>query len=108
MSRLAEPASQPRLQPAATNVHENLPKSACMNGKITTPRVVLLGPQRLAPIVDQGLDLLQVSGTVAVINPGWQEREDEDGELKAALGRSAINLMLHARGEIIYRDDPAL
>lgn len=72
------------------------------------PRVVLLGPQRLASTVDQALDLLQVSGTVAVITAGWQEREDEDGELKAALGRSAVNLMLHDRGEAIYREDPAL
>jgi hypothetical protein len=68
-----------------------------------------MGPQRLAPIVDQALDLLAVSGQVAVITAGWQEREPEDDELKAALGgRPGVNLMLHARGDAAYRDDKEL
>jgi peptidase E len=73
----------------------------------SAPVAVLMGPQRLVPIVHEILDLMQVSGTVAIITAGWQEREAEDDELEAALGRPSINLMLHARGEDVFREDPA-
>jgi peptidase E len=73
----------------------------------SAPVAVLMGPQRLVPIVRETLDLMQVSGTVATITAGWQEREAEDDELEAALGRPSINLMLHARGEDVFREDPA-
>jgi peptidase E len=66
-----------------------------------------MGPQRLVPIVRETLDLMQVSGTVATITAGWQEREAEDDELEQALGRPSVNLMLHARGEEVFRADPA-
>lgn len=75
------------------------------------PRAVLMGPQRLAPIVDHALDLLDVplDGTVAVITAGWQEREDEDDELMAALGgRPGVNLRLHRRGDAVYDADQQL
>jgi hypothetical protein len=76
---------------------------------MSAPAAILMGPQRLAPIVDQALDRLGVSGQVAVITAGWQEREAEDDELKAALGgRPGVNLMLHARGDVAYRDDNEL
>lgn len=66
-----------------------------------------MGPQRLAPMVRETLDLMQVGGMVATITAGWQEREAEDEELEQALGRPSVNLMLHARGEDVFRDDPA-
>jgi len=71
-------------------------------------RGVLLGPQRLAPIVDKAADLLGIDGQIAAVTAGWQEREAEDQELCAALGNRAVNLMLHARAEAAFRDDPEL
>lgn len=79
-----------------------------MSDNASTPTAVLLGPQRLAPIVAYALDQLKVTGTVAVVTAGWQEREAEDAELKVALGRPIINLRLHARGDAVFRDDPEL
>jgi peptidase E len=76
---------------------------------MNAPAAILMGPQRLAPIVDQALDRLGVRGKVAIITAGWQEREAEDDELEAALGgRPGVNLMLHARGDAAYRDDQEL
>lgn len=71
-------------------------------------RGVLLGPQRLAPIVDKAADMLGIDGQIAAVTAGWQEREAEDQELCAALGNRAVNLMLHARAEAVFRDDPEL
>jgi peptidase E len=71
---------------------------------------MLLGPQRLHPIVGEALEILKVDPRdgrkIAAITAGWQEREDEDAELCAALGNRSVNLMLHARGEAVFRDDP--
>ena len=71
------------------------------------PKVVLLGPQRLAPTIGEHVKQLGLVGPVAVITAGWQERESEDEELKAALGRPAINLRLYERWEDIRQRDPA-
>jgi hypothetical protein len=71
-------------------------------------RGVLLGPQRLHPIVDKAADMLGIDGRIAGVTAGWQEREAEDQELCAALGNRAVNLMLHARAETAFRDDPEL
>ena len=67
---------------------------------------MLLGPQRLAPFVDKAAEMLQIDGKIAAITAGWQEREAEDQDLCAALGNRSVNLMLHARGEAVFRDDP--
>lgn len=67
---------------------------------------VLLGPQRLAPIVGEAVEMLKIDGKIAAITAGWQEREAEDQELCDALGNTSVNLMLHARGEAVFRDDP--
>ena len=71
---------------------------------------MLLGPQRLHPIVGEALEILKVDPAdgrkIAAITAGWQEREAEDQELCAALGNRSVNLMLHARGEAVFRDDP--
>jgi peptidase E len=70
---------------------------------------MLLGPQRLHPIVGEALEMLGVADNgskIAAITAGWQEREAEDQELNAALGNRTVNLMLHARGEAVFREDP--
>jgi hypothetical protein len=68
--------------------------------------VVLLGPQRLAPTVGDEVRNLGIDGQIAIITAGWQEREDEDQELRQALGRPAINLRLYERWEEVRRRDP--
>ena len=69
-------------------------------------RVVLLGPQRLSPIIGRVAADEDLVGPVAVVTAGWQEREPEDQELVAALGLPAINLELYARGEDVRDRDP--
>jgi hypothetical protein len=74
---------------------------------VSAPPRVLLGPQRLAPIVDQVVSDLGLLGPVALITAGWQEREPEDDELKAALGVPSVNLGLYGRWEDVQARDPA-
>ena len=71
------------------------------------PKVVLLGPQRLAPTIGEKVQQLGLVGPVALITAGWQEREGEDEELKAALGLPAVNLRLYERWEDVRQRDPA-
>lgn len=82
-----------------------------MTISLPRPRAVLMGPQRLAPMVDHALALLDIEpdGRVALVTAGWQEREPEDGELMEALGgRPGVNLRLHARGDLVYAEDTEL
>ncbi len=76
----------------------------------TRPTAALLGPQRLAPTLAEACEALALPGDarVAVITAGWQERESEHDELVAALGRPAVNLLLHARAELAFEHDHAL
>ena len=70
---------------------------------------MLLGPQRPTPIVAEAVAMLEVDGRIgriAAITAGWQEREAEDQDMSAAFGNRTINLMLHARGEAVFREDP--
>jgi peptidase E len=67
---------------------------------------VLLGPQRLIPTVGEALEMFKVEGRIAAVTAGWQEREAEDQDLCAALGNRSVNLMLHERGERVFKDDP--
>lgn len=74
-------------------------------------RTVLLGPQRFEPTLAEVVRSLGLGGTIAAITAGWQEREDEDAELREHLepmGCRTINLRLHARGEEAFAADPAL
>jgi len=70
--------------------------------------VVLLGAQRFEPTLGAAVDELGVTGRIAVITAGWQERESEDEELAAHLGHRTVNLRLHARGEEVFLADPDL
>lgn len=69
---------------------------------------VLLGPQRLCPMVDGEIARLGLEGSVASITAGWQERETEDADLRVALRDRSINLELHRRGDEVFAEDPEL
>ncbi len=67
---------------------------------------ILLGPQRFVTTVGPAMRSLGVEGPVAVINAGWEEREDDDGELDDLLGGRAVNLRLHHRMfDVVDKDD---
>ncbi len=70
--------------------------------------VVLLGGQRFDPSVRAVADGLGLGEPIALVTAGWQEREEEDGELVEHLGRETVNLRLYERTEEIYRADRAL
>jgi hypothetical protein len=70
--------------------------------------VALLGPQRLLPTVGDAARRLGLRGPCAIITAGWQEREAEDEELRAALGLGGPNLRLYERWERLRQEDPAL
>ncbi len=72
------------------------------------PRIALLGPQRHAITVTEELDATGLSGRIAVITAGWQEREAEDDELQDAVGRRAVNLRLHQRVDRVFAEDSEL
>jgi hypothetical protein len=70
-------------------------------------RVILLGPQR-RPTVDAvaRAHALGVSGPVAVVTAGWQEREPDDAELTRLVGGRAVNLALYRRWLDVQDRDP--
>jgi hypothetical protein len=70
-------------------------------------RVILLGPQR-RPTVDAVARSLSLglSGPVAVVTAGWQEREPDDAELSRLLGGRAVNLSLYRRWLDVQDRDP--
>jgi hypothetical protein len=69
-----------------------------------SPAVTVLGPQR-RPTVDRVLGSLEVSGPIAVVTAGWQERESDDAELISLTGGRGVNLRLHARWlEVLQAD----
>ncbi len=59
--------------------------------------VVLLSPQRLRPNLSAVLAQLGAEGPYAVVTAGWEEREDEVGELETHLGQRVTNLRLYGR-----------
>lgn len=70
--------------------------------------VVLLGPQRLRPILDRVVRDQGIEGKIATITAGWQEREAEDDELAEHLSGRTVNLRLHQRAEKVFEKDPEL
>ncbi len=70
--------------------------------------VVLLGAQRFNPYLREAVDALGITGRIATITAGWQERETDDDDLVQHLDGRAVNLRLHARGDEVFRDDPEL
>jgi hypothetical protein len=74
---------------------------------VAAPRTIaLLGPQGTAPDVGAALSELGITGRVALVRAGYQERESDDAELVAALGVPAVNLTLHARGNDVFKRAP--
>ena len=69
--------------------------------------IVLCGAQHAEPSVPRVLRELGVTGPVALITAGWQEREGEPGAA-ADPGVPVVELGLHARGEQVFADDPEL
>lgn len=72
------------------------------------PAVVLLGSQRYNPTLNDAIVELGITGKIATITAGWQEREDDDQDLRDHLQGRAINLALYARGEEVFRQDKEL
>lgn len=66
---------------------------------------VLLGAQRFGPTLSTAVADMGIKGRIAVVTAGWQEREDEDQDLSAALDERTVNLNLHRRGEELFRED---
>ncbi len=69
---------------------------------------MLLGAQRFDPSLGAAVSELEVTGRIAIITAGWQERESEDDELSAHLDGRVVNLRLHQRGEEVFREDAEL
>lgn len=77
--------------------------------------LVLLGPQRKAPILSQvcrDLGLAAKGQPLALISAGWEERELQDDELRShlgpGLGTHLLNLSLYTRAERVFAHDPEL
>ena len=68
-------------------------------------RAILLGPQR-RPTLDGMVRSLGL-GPFATVTAGWQEREPDDGELRALLGGRSVGLELYRRWlDVQERRDP--
>ncbi len=70
--------------------------------------IILLGPQRLRPILDRVVADQGIDGRIAAITAGWQEREAEDDELAEHLSGRTVNLCLYQRAEQVFAADPEL
>jgi hypothetical protein len=68
-------------------------------------KVVVLGPQR-RPTLDAVVRSLDLTGPIATVTAGWQEREPDDTELDALVGGRGANLGLHARWQDVLTRDP--
>jgi hypothetical protein len=68
--------------------------------------IVLLGPQGVQRTLGSVVDAAGVTGDIAAITAGWEEREEEMDRLRAHLDRRVIGLQLYARGEEVFREDP--
>ncbi|HET9622419.1 MAG TPA: hypothetical protein VFP84_13695 [Kofleriaceae bacterium] len=69
--------------------------------------IVLCGAQHAQPSLPRVLRELGVTGAVALVTAGWQEREGEPGVVADA-GVRTVELSLHARGEQVFADDAEL
>lgn len=65
----------------------------------------LLGPQQLHSSLETVVQMLALDARVALVTAGWQEQEDQDGELHEALGKKTLNLNLYERGEQVFATD---
>lgn len=68
--------------------------------------LAFLGPQRFTPTLARAVAALGITGDLATVTAGWQERELEVEELHEHLGGRAVNLELHRRGDAVFAADP--
>jgi RNA polymerase sigma-70 factor (ECF subfamily) len=54
--------------------------------------------------VNQAVAALGVRGDVAAVTAGWEEREEEDGELRDHLERNVLNLEIYRRAEDVFQE----
>jgi len=69
---------------------------------------ILLGPQRFTTTVGTTVRSLELGGTIAMVNAGWEEREADDDELNGHLDGRGVNLRLYRRGVELFTADEAL
>lgn len=69
---------------------------------------MLLGPQRFDPTLAAAAAAVGITGRIATITAGWQERESEDQELHEHLSGDTINLRLYERADKVWKADPEL
>lgn len=69
---------------------------------------MLLGHQRHNPVVRRALDHMGIEGKVAMITAGWQEREDQDQELREEIKDEAVNLRIYERSREVFAKEPKL
>lgn len=70
--------------------------------------VILLGPQRFEPSVENAVRSGGRPGPIASVTAGWQEREGEDEELAEHIGREVVDLRLYSRYDDALARDPEL
>ncbi|HJY04004.1 MAG TPA: hypothetical protein VJ351_24640 [Streptosporangiaceae bacterium] len=68
-------------------------------------RAILLGPQR-RPTLEAVVRSLGWPGPFATVTAGWQEREPDDGEMRALLGGRSVGLELYRRWLDVQERDP--
>jgi hypothetical protein len=68
-------------------------------------RAILLGPQR-RPTLEAVVRSLGLPGPFATVTAGWQEREPDDGELRAVLDGRSVGLELYRRWLDVQERDP--
>ena len=67
---------------------------------------ILLGPQRFTTTVGSTVRALALTGPLAMVNAGWEERESDDAELAGHLDGRGVNLRLHHRMmDVLAKDE---
>lgn len=67
---------------------------------------ILLGPQRFTTTVGAVVRSLDLTGRIAMVNAGWEEREADDFELAGHLDGRGVNLGLHHRmTDVLEKDE---
>ena len=67
-------------------------------------QITLLGPQPRVNL-PHAFRELDPESVVAVVTAGWQEREDDDAELRELVGLPTVNLALHERWLAVHEED---
>jgi len=71
------------------------------------PDLLILGPQARSPNLSPCLAAAGMTGPIAAITAGWQEREAELAALEEHVGAAVQDLRLYARAEDVFAGDRA-